>query len=94
MLRADQRTMADDETEIKKAYWQGHTQAVLMGAAVLGASYFGEKIAFAAAALVVIYLLNDIIDRLYDLTIRLSRTNELLVDGHNERRWRKETQQS
>jgi hypothetical protein len=30
------------------------------------------------------------LDRLHDLTIRLSRTNELLIDGQDERHWRKE----
>jgi hypothetical protein len=55
-----------------------------------GAFYFGdEKAAFYLGYIGIVYLLNDMINRLYDLCIRLSRTNELLVDGHDERRWRK-----
>jgi hypothetical protein len=38
---------------------------------------------------VIVYLLNDAIVHLRDLAIRLSRINELLVDGSDERRYRK-----
>jgi hypothetical protein len=64
----------------------------LMAVAVLGASYFGDRVLFPVGAVVLIYLLSDIGDRLYDLTIRVSRSNELLVDGRDERRWRKAEQ--
>jgi hypothetical protein len=90
-IRADYRNMADDESEVRKGYNQGRLQAGLMSTAILGAAYFGDRAAVAVGVVVLTYLLSDVGDSLYDLTIRLSRTNELLVDGHDERRLRKET---
>lgn len=79
--------MADDEKLIGRGYRNGG----LLSAAPGVAGYFGgEKFAIYAAFVALVYLLTDIGSRLYDQTIRQSRTNELLVDGHDERRGRKE----
>ena len=92
MLRADYRDMADDEKLVGRANKQGAIITFFCAAAPAIGGYFGgEKGGMYAAFVVVIYLLNEIATRLFDLSVRLSRTNELLVDGHDERRWRKET---
>jgi len=90
MLRADHRNMADDEKAIRKGYSTGRLMAVIYAAAPAVAFYLeGERTAYFVAFCVVVLFLADLDDRLYDLTIRISRTNELLVDGYEERRTRK-----
>ncbi len=90
MLRADYRDMGDDEKMIDKGYRNGQLILAILAVPPVALFYSGnEKIAFCWGFLVVVYLLNDMVNRLYDLCIRLSRTNELLVDGRDERRWRK-----
>ena len=90
MLRSDHRHMGDDEEIISKGYRNGYVAVLVYGLLPAGAFYFGdEKAAFYLGYIGIVYLLNDMINRLYNLCIRLSRTNELLVDGHEERRWRK-----
>jgi hypothetical protein len=49
----------------------------------------GEKLAVYFGFIAIVLLLNNAVGRLHDLAIRLSRTNELLVDGDDERRYRK-----
>jgi hypothetical protein len=49
----------------------------------------GEKLAVYFGFIAIVLLLNEAVGRLHDLAIRLSRTNELLVDGNDERRYRK-----
>ena len=90
MIRADYRNMGDDEALIDNGYRTGQISAVILGGLTAAAFYFGNgQLGFCAGFIAVILALGGIVDRLYDLTIRLSRTNELLVDGHDERRWRK-----
>jgi hypothetical protein len=90
MIRADYRDMNDDEKEISKSYRQGQFHALIAVLLPSFALWFGrEQLAFFFGFVAVVYLLNDAVGRLHDLAIRLSRTNELLVDGHDERRHRK-----
>jgi hypothetical protein len=90
MIRADYRDMADDEKTIGSRYTKGRILAPLYCAVVVGGFYAGgERVAYLMAFWGVYWFLSDISDRLYDLTVRLSRTNELLVDGVEELRIRK-----
>jgi hypothetical protein len=90
MLRADYRNMDDDETQIAKGYRSGTLVAgILLCLPGLGLYLGDEKTAFYFGFMAVILLLNEMVNRLNDLAIRLSRTNELLVDGNDERRYRK-----
>ena len=91
-VRADYRDMSDDEKLIARNYRKGELIVLFLLGVPAAALWFGnDKLAFYFAFGAVIYLLNEAASRLFDLAIRLSRANELLVDGHNERRYRKET---
>jgi hypothetical protein len=90
MVRADYRDMNDDEKIVAKGYNQGQIIVLILAVIPGVALWYGDdKAAAYLGFIVIVYLLNDAVGRLYDLTIRLSRTNELLVDGHDERRGRK-----
>jgi hypothetical protein len=90
VVRADYRSMADDEKEIGKQHRKG--QLIVTGLATLPAIvlWFGDaRMAVYSGFVVTIFLLNEAVGYLFDIAIRLSCTNELLVDGQNERRHRK-----
>jgi hypothetical protein len=90
MIRADYRDMNDDERVIAKSYRQGQLIALLAVLLPAVALWFGnEKLAAFFGFAAIISLLNEAVGRLHDVAIRLSRTNELLVDGQDQRRYRK-----
>ena len=90
MIRADYRDMNDDEKAIGKGHMRGQS-IVLICVLVPGIAFWfgGEKLAVYFGFIAIVLLLNDAVGRLHDLAIRLSRTNELLVDDDDERRYRK-----
>jgi hypothetical protein len=92
MIRADYRDMNDDEKEIAKGHGQGQMVLLVLLGIPAAALWFGDdKFAYWFGFAAIIYLLNEACGRLLDLSVRVSRTNELLVDGRNERRYRKDT---
>jgi hypothetical protein len=90
MIRADYRDMNDDEKAIGKGYMRGQSIALICVLFPGIAFWFGgEKLAVYFGFIAIVLLLNEAVGRLHDLAIRLSRTNELLVDGNDERGYRK-----
>jgi hypothetical protein len=84
--------MADDETVIGKQQRKGQLGLVIFAVLPGIALWFGDvRVAFYCGFVAIIFLLNEAVGYLFDLAIRLSRTNELLVDGQDERRHRKMT---
>jgi hypothetical protein len=72
-------TMADDEKAIAKGYRTGYWLKVMFGGILVGAAYSEElKWVIVAGFIVLVYVCDEIASRLYDLCIRLRRTNELL----------------
>jgi hypothetical protein len=89
MKRADYRTMDEDEQLIRKSFRDGLfiNTAALVG--LVGAAWWYDRNLFPLVAVgAVLLLLNEIAGRLFDVSVRISRTNELLVDGRPERRYR------
>jgi hypothetical protein len=64
----------------------------LFGAPAAAMWFGNDRVAVYLAFAVIVYLLNEGCSRLFDLSVRLSRTNELLIDGQHERRYRKTTE--
>jgi hypothetical protein len=90
VVRADCRNMHDDELVISNGYRKGQTILAVLAALPAAALWLNnDKAAIYLGFVAVIYFLNDAVGRLYDLAIRVSRTNELLVDGDDKRRNRK-----
>jgi hypothetical protein len=82
--------MSDDETLIAKQHRKG--QLIVLFLAVLPAvalRFDDTREAVYLGFIAIIFLLNEAVGYLFDLAIRLSRTNELLVDGQDDRRYRK-----
>ena len=73
-------TMADDEKAIAKGYRTGYWINIIYAGILVGVAYFSEELKFVIVAgfIVLFYICNEIASRLYDLCIRLRRTNELL----------------
>jgi hypothetical protein len=96
MRRADYRSMEDDEREIGKGHRNGTIETWILIALAWGAYHFAaqqydkqtaELVAAFVGLAAILWSLGRIINYLHDLSVRLSRTNELLVDDHDERRW-------
>lgn len=85
MIRADYRDMNDDEKVITRNYRKGEAMLLfLVGIPAVAQWFADDKFAYWLGFVAVIYLLNEACSRLFDISVRLSRTNELLVDGHDE----------
>ena len=71
-------TMADDEKAIAKAYRTGYANKLIYTMILVGSAYFLEKWVVLVGFGILFYVCEEIASRLYDLCIRLRRTNELL----------------
>lgn len=84
LLSYGPETMPEDEETIAKGYRQGQYYALAATAAPLvGAYYLDTKGVIAIGLSVALVLLNDMGSRLYDLCIRLRRTNILIKERND-----------
>lgn len=76
-------TMQGDEQKIGKNYkpWLGLLYTLIP---LITAHYFDTKWVVASGFAVLLFELNDISGRLFDLCIRLRRTNIILNDHHSD----------
>jgi hypothetical protein len=73
--------MREDEQAIAKGYRAGRALSSVAILAVFGAAYYGDTQAVLAVGFGGLFVLvNDAGSRLYDLCIRLRRTNEILAE--------------
>jgi hypothetical protein len=78
MLYPATGTTADDETFIARSYWQPIGVGLLI-LAPLGVAYYADtKWVLAVGIGVMLIMLNEIAARLYDICIRVQRTNLIL----------------
>lgn len=75
--------MSEDEHVIAKGY-RNKTYAYLAILPLIIAFFFDTKYVVATGAFLIITLLNDTEARLYDLCIRLKRTNTIISSNENK----------
>ena len=80
LLSYGPETMREDEQAIAKGYRTGRALSSVAIVAVIGAAYYGDTPVLAVGFGSLFLLVNDVSSRLYDLCIRLRRTNKILSE--------------
>ena len=85
LLSVGPKSQAEDEMIIGKAYRSGQRQSAIFFVAIAATAYYTElKYVLALGFILVLFSASSIENRVYDLCIRLRRTNILLSQNSGE----------